>query len=204
MYMQDGFVYLDEVVPNVRWDAKYYGDDNFTGARVDGYEVNRVVGSRELSDALIKAARLAEEQGLGLLLWDAYRPKRAIRCFFEWVQRPEDGRTKLKYYPKLDKTQLIPLDYVSERSRHSRGGAVDLTLYRLDDGEELDMFGHFDLMDDSSHHGAQGVPKEAAKNRELLCSLMRSCGFFPYVGEWWHYNLKNEPYPDTYFDFPIR
>ena len=199
--MEKGFVWLDEVVPGLLWDAKYATQDNFTGAPVDGYFVNRVAGTLELAEALARAAALADARGLRLLVWDAYRPARAVARFLEWAKEPEDGRTKRRHYPSIDKSQIVPLGYVAARSGHSRGGAVDLTLAGAG-AEPLDMGGCFDLMDEISHHGAP-VPAQAARNREALRALMESCGFAAYESEWWHYALRREPYPDTYFDFPL-
>lgn len=199
--MQDGFVWLDEAVPGILWDAKYATSDNFTGAPVDGYRTRRVAGSCELARALARAAAAASAQGLKLLVWDGYRPQRAVDCFLRWSCAPEDGKTKRAHYPNIDKSQIVPLGYVAARSGHSRGGAVDLTLARAD-GSPLAMGGGFDLMDEISHHGA-AVSPEAAQNRLLLRALMEQNGFSAYENEWWHYALIDEPYPDTYFDFPI-
>lgn len=201
--MREGFVYLDEALPGVGWDAKYAGADNFTGARVDGYGAARVVGTRELADALARARELAAARGLDLFLWDAYRPQRAVDCFLRWAALPEDGRTRDKHYPALERSQIVPLGYVAARSGHSRGSAVDLTLVRLPERRQLDMGGGFDLMDESSGHGAQGLSPAAGERRLLLRGIMEACGFRAYEREWWHYALAKEPYPDTYFDFPI-
>jgi D-alanyl-D-alanine dipeptidase len=201
--MQAGFVFLDEVLSGVRWDAKYATWDNFTGTPVDGYEVNRVVGSDALAAALLEAKDRAAATGLGLLLWDAYRPQRAVDRFLEWSCQPEDGRTKQRFYPNIDRAAMFTSGYVAPKSGHSRGSAVDLTLYRLDTGELLPMGGDHDLMDERSHHGARGVSAIEAPNRRTLCDVMERSGFERYDHEWWHYALRYEPYPDTYFDFPI-
>ena len=201
--MEKGFVFLDEVIPDVRIDAKYYSDDNFTGANVDGYKANKVVGTVEMALALVKASILAQRQGLGLLLWDGYRPIRAVQRFMEWAIQPDDGKTKQAYYPNVSKMQMISLGYISKKSGHSRGSTIDLSLYYLSTGELLDMGGNFDFMDISSHHNAKGISHTAATNRSLLQSIMEKSGFIPYENEWWHYTLKDEPYPTTYFDFVI-
>lgn len=201
--LPEGFVYLDEAVPSSLSDAKYATSDNFTGRPVDGYSAARVVGTRELADALVKAAQKAREQGLRLLFWDAYRPQRAVRDFITWSNQPEDFKTKARHYPNIERTDLIPLGYVAEYSGHSRGSSIDLTLTDLN-GEPLDMGGCFDLMDEHSHHGAPGCTSAQTAHRETLKALMVECGFKPYQGEWWHYTLLNEPYPGTYFDFPIE
>jgi zinc D-Ala-D-Ala dipeptidase len=201
--MKPRFVFLDEVLSGVRWDAKYATWDNFTGTPVDGYEVNRVVGSHALAGALLAAQTQAAALGFGLLLWDAYRPQRAVNRFLEWSAQPEDGRTKARFYPNIDRAEMFTNGYVAPKSGHSRGSAVDLTLYRLDTGDLAAMGGGHDLMDERSHHGARGVTGIEAQNRRTLCSIMERSGFQRYDYEWWHYALKDEPYPDTYFDFPI-
>ncbi|MDR0396659.1 MAG: M15 family metallopeptidase [Oscillospiraceae bacterium] len=201
--MPEGFVYLDDALPGVYWDAKYASADNFTGRIVDGYHVNRVVGARELADALREALTLAARRGLSFLLFDGYRPRRAVECFLRWARSPEDGRTKARHYPNISKSDIVPLGYVAERSGHSRGGAIDLTLCAASGGKPLDMGGGFDLMDVSSHHGAPGLSADAAAHRALLRDIMESSGFAAYEKEWWHYSLNNEPFADTYFDFPI-
>ena len=202
--MQAGFVYLDEAVPHLKWDAKYATADNFTGRPVDGYRANRVVGTVQLAHALRDVASRAKDDGLGLFVWDAYRPQRAVKRFVDWVSEPDDMSTKAAHYPNVDRARMIELGYIAARSGHSRGSTVDLTLYRLDTGLLLEMGGDFDLMDARSCHGAKAIAHEAEQNRAYLKNLMGSCGFSAYENEWWHYRLENEPYPDTYFDFPIE
>jgi len=201
--MKDGFVFVDEFVSGVRWDAKYATWDNFTGKPVDGYLANRIVGTRALCAALESAQEKAVSCGFGLLLWDGYRPQRAVNCFLRWSEQPEDGRKKLRHYPNIFRAEMFEQGYVSAKSGHSRGSTVDLTLYHLATGELAPMGGDHDLMDSISHHGAKGITPVEARNRQFLCSIMETCGFSSYNCEWWHYTLKDEPYPDTYFDFPI-
>ena len=201
--MKDDFVFVDELVPRLRWDAKYATPDNFTGQRVDGYSANRIVGTTALCEALVKAGERAEDLGFGLHVWDGYRPQRAVDFFIRWSKQPEDGRTKPRHYPNINRAEMFEKGYVATRSGHSRGSTVDLTLYHLATGEVAAMGGDHDLMDTVSHHGAEGITAAAARNRQYLSSIMEACGFVPYDREWWHYTLRDEPYPDTYFDFPI-
>jgi D-alanyl-D-alanine dipeptidase len=201
--MNGDFVFVDEVVPEIRWDAKYATWDNFTGKPVDGYLANRIVGTRELCAALARAQEKAGSLGFGLLLWDGYRPQRAVDSFLRWSKLPEDGRTKRRHYPNIDRPQMFEEGYVAAKSGHSRGSTVDLTLYELATGELAPMGGGHDLMDPISHHGAKGVRQAEARNRRYLRAIMEDSGFSSYDCEWWHYTLKSEPYPDTYFDFPI-
>jgi D-alanyl-D-alanine dipeptidase len=190
-------------VPQVRWDAKYATWDNFTGKPVDGYLANRIVGTRALCAGLAQAAARAAELGFGLLLWDGYRPQRAVNCFMRWASQPEDGLTKARHYPGIDRQAMFDQGYVAARSGHSRGSTVDLTLYHLDGGELAEMGTGHDFMDPLSHHGAEAITPIATQNRKHLRSVMEDAGFDAYQCEWWHYTLRDEPHPETYFDFPI-
>ncbi|GAA3396631.1 D-Ala-D-Ala dipeptidase VanX [Cryptosporangium minutisporangium] len=201
--MNDDFVYVDDLVPGVRWDAKYATWDNFTGKPVEGYLANRIVGTRVLCAALERVQERAADLGFGLLLWDGYRPQRAVDSFLRWSKQPEDGRTKRRHYPNIDRAEMFEKGYVAAMSGHSRGSTVDLTLYDLSTGELAPMGGGHDLMDPISHHGASGITPVEARNRQHLRSVLEACGFSSYGCEWWHYTLRDEPYPDTYFDFPI-
>jgi len=201
--MNQDFVFVDELVTGIRWDAKYATWDNFTGKPVDGYLANRIVGTRAMCAALEDAQGQAASLGFGLVLWDGYRPQRAVDCFLRWSAQPEDGRTKLRHYPNIDRPEMFEKGYVAVKSGHSRGSTVDLTLYHLDTGELAAMGGDHDLMDAVSHHGATGLTPVEERNRRNLRSIMENCGFTSYEPEWWHYTLTHEPYPNTYFDFPI-
>jgi D-alanyl-D-alanine dipeptidase len=197
------FCFVDELVPGVRWDAKYATWDNFTGKPVDGYLANRIVGSRALCAALRRARDHAASLGFGLLLWDGYRPQRAVDSFLRWSREPEDGRMKRSHYPNIERTEMFERGYVARKSGHSRGSAVDLTLYDLANRALVPMGGDHDVMDSRSHHGTKGITPAESRNRQTLSSIMQASGFRPLDCEWWHYALNDEPYPDTYFDFPI-
>jgi D-alanyl-D-alanine dipeptidase len=201
--MNTDFAFVDEFVPGVRWDAKYATWDNFTGRPLDGYLANRIVGTTALCAALERARDEAADLGLGLLLWDGYRPQRAVDRFVDWSNQPEDGRTKPRHYPNIGRADMFGRGYVAAKSGHSRGSTVDLTLCHLDTGELVSMGGDHDLMDSISHHGATGISRDQTMNRQNLCYIMEMSGFRAYDCEWWHYTLKDEPFPDTYFDFPI-
>lgn len=203
MSVHPDFAFIDELVGGVRWDAKYATWDNFTGRPVDGYLVNRVVGSRALCAGLATARDRAGEQGLGLLLWDGYRPQRAVDDFVRWSRQPEDGSRKERHHPNLDRPQIVAQGYVATRSGHCRGSAVDLTLFDLASQQLVPMAGDHDLMDTSSHHDAAGIGSVEARNRRLLRSIMEASGFAAFEREWWHYSLVDEPHPDTSFDFPV-
>jgi zinc D-Ala-D-Ala dipeptidase len=202
--IRGGFAFVDERVLGIRWDAKYATWDNFTGKPVDGYLANRIVGSLALCAALERAREQAAAFGFGLLLWDGYRPQRAVDQFLRWSEQPEDGRKKLRHYPNIDRPEMFEKGYVAAKSGHSRGSTVDLTLYHRATGELAQMGGEHDLMDRISHHGAEGLTHLETTNRQYLRVIMEAVEFESYACEWWHYTLKHEPYPETYFDFPIR
>lgn len=158
--------------------------------------------TRPAAVALRRAYEAAASMGYGMLIYDTYRPQKAVSDFAAWSAQPEDGLTKAEFYPELQKTDLFPLGYIAARSGHSRGSVADLTLTR--DGIPVDMGTAFDFMSDLSHHNCSAVSAEAQANRRLLCGIMAWAGFEPYECEWWHYRLMDEPYPDTYFDFDIQ
>ena len=201
--IRDGFVFVDEFIPGIKWDAKYAGSDNFMGRPAEGYLVNRAVISLEAARALKEAQKMAEDIGLCLFVFDAYRPARAVKDFCTWAIDASDTLRKRVHYPNIDKSALIPEGYIAARSGHSRGSVVDLTLCDKE-GNRLDMGTIFDFMDPLSHHDCPNITCEQTRNRALLRKIMLSCGFEDYDCEWWHYRLKDEPYPDTYFDFVIE
>ena len=201
--MEKGFVFLDEAIHGIRWDAKYATWDNFTGKPVNGYEANRIVASIELAEALQQAKEHAALLGYGLLIWDAYRPQRAVDCFVRWSAQPENNLTKKKHYPHLVREEMLAMGYVATQSSHSRGSAVDLTIYHLDTGNMVPMGSDFDFMDERSHHSSTAVSAAESEHRRTLRSIMEHSGFAAYENEWLLYLLKEEPYPDCYFDFPI-
>lgn len=201
--LPDGFVYLKEEIPSIREDIRYAGNRNFIGRPADGYAAARAVCTRECALALKKAAQAFEKDGFTPLVYDAYRPQRAVDHFVRWSLDLEDVAAKTEFYPTLDKTELFERGYIARRSGHSRGSTVDLTL--LDSsGAPLDMGGEFDWFSPVSGHAYADLTPAQKRNREYLKETMISAGFAPYSEEWWHYRLKDEPYPDTYFDFPIE
>lgn len=184
----------------VEVELRYATDQNLTGKPLPGYFKNKLMGSPEMLYALNLAAEDARALGYGLLVFDAYRPQKAVDFLAEWAGTAENS-TQLLYYPNVEKSKLFALGYIAEKSSHTRGSAVDLTLTK--NGAPLDMGTDFDYMDILSHHGAEGITQEQRKNRETLKTLMERHGFTAYENEWWHYRLIDEPYPDTYFDDDI-
>ena len=200
--MQPGFVDLGTYIPGVAVEARYATAHNLTGHPLAGYCAEKAFCTVEAANALVKAAEVFRQMGYGVLIYDAYRPQKAVDDFVTWSQEPENFATKAEFYPALEKTDLFPMGYIARQSGHTRGSTIDLTLTK--NGVPIDMGTCFDLMDDLSHHGAAGVTEAQEQNRALLRSVMCWAGFAPYENEWWHYRLMTEPYPDTYFDFDIE
>lgn len=199
--MEQGFVDLAQAVPGVTTDIRYATAHNLTGHPLAGYLAGKAIATREAASALNLAFDLAKQLGYGMLIYDAYRPQKAVDDFIRWSEKPEDNLTRAEFYPAQDKTRLFDLGYIARRSGHSRGSTIDLTLTK--DGVPVDMGGGFDLMDQRSHHNAPGLTAEQQRNRRVLCAMMAYAGFAPYECEWWHYRLMKEPYPDKYFNFDI-
>ncbi len=202
--LPQGFVYVTDVIPTAILDIRYFGDNNFLGTRVDGYEAPTAILTEEAAAALKTAADLLEEQGYYIKVFDAYRPQRAVAHFVRWSKDPADAKMKEQFYPDLDKSVLFELGYIAERSGHSRGSTVDLTIVYMDTLEEVDMGSGFDFLGEISHHDTDLITEEQAANRSILREAMVRAGFLVYPKEWWRYTLADEPYPDTYFDFVVK
>ena len=198
-----GFVSIGEAIPDILLDIRYYSSFNFIGERIDGYEEPIALLTREAAQALKEAGSEAIQQGFRLKVFDAYRPQTAVDHFVRWAKNPEDIRMKEFFYPDLEKKDIIPLGYIAEHSGHSRGSTVDLTLFDMVTQQDLDMGGTFDFFGELSHPDYSGVSEVQHANRMLLQKLMVKHGFRPLETEWWHFTLENEPWPDTYFTFPV-
>lgn len=199
-----GFVYLDEIVPDAEYDIRYYTGDNFVGERIDGYNAPLAIMTLRAARALKKANDDLETQGYRLKIIDAYRPQKAVDHFIAWSKEPKDTSMKERFYPDVDKKNLFKLGYLASKSGHSRGSTVDLTMVYKKTGEEVDMGSRVDFLGAISAHGSTLLTKEQRKHRYILKTAMVNQGFKPYSKEWWHYTLKNEPYPSTYFDFDVE
>lgn len=196
------FVDAADLIPGLVVDMRYFGTRNFVGTRVDGYEAPVCLLTQQAATALAAVQRDLKPRGLGLKVFDCYRPARGVRHFVRWA-READNSTKAEFYPHVAKTNLFREGYISSRSGHSRGSTVDLTLVKLTGNEELDMGTPFDFL--SPQAGMNGkVSAEARANRKILADAMRARGFIPYEKEWWHFTLRHEPFPNSYFDFPVR
>ena len=197
------FVLLSDAVPDVILEIRYYSTYNFVGDRIDGYEQPVALLTREAAAALREVSDDLLARGYRLKIFDAYRPQKAVSHFMRWALDYEDTRMKAYFYPELEKDQLFPLGYISDHSGHSRGSTVDLTLFDMNTEKEVDMGGTFDYFGELSHPDYKGITDEQYANRMILREAMLAHRFQPLPEEWWHFTLKNEPYPDTYFTFPV-
>lgn len=204
----EGFVYVKNIIPDLIEDLRYFTDNNFMGEKADGYEANYAILSKEAATALSKAADELREKGYVVKIYDAYRPQKAVDHFVRW-SKTSDQRNKNDYYPDLAKTSLFPT-YIARKSGHSKGSTVDMTICYKDTKEEVDMGSHFDYFGPPSHPSFIGkypggeVTQQHKQNRMMLREVMVRHGFKPYDNEWWHFTLRNEPYPTTYFIFPVK
>lgn len=198
-----GFVLLSDHIPGIIQEIRYFTTYNFVGERVDGYEEPIALLTIEAARCLKEVSNTANVMGYRLKIFDAYRPVRAVKHFVMWGLEDLDQKMKPFFYPDLDKRELFNRGYIATQSTHSRGSTVDLTLLNMETGKELDMGSPFDFFGPVSHPDYMNITKEQFDNRMLLRNLMLESGFEPIDCEWWHFTLKNEPYPETYFDFPV-
>ncbi len=198
-----GFVLLADYVPGIIQEIRYYSTYNFIGDRIDGYEDPCAILTKQAARALKTVSNEMNTQGYRLKVFDAYRPQTAVNNFMLWGIEDLDLRMKPFFYPDLDKPQLFEQGYIAKQSSHSRGSTVDLTLFDMKTGKEVDMGSPFDFFSEVSHPGYQGITKEQYGNRMFLRHAMLRNGFLPMDCEWWHFTLADEPYPDTYFRFPV-
>ena len=198
------FVVVTEVIPDAILEIRYYSTYNFVGERIDGYEAPIALMTQQAADSLKVVSDELKAQGYRLKIWDAYRPQSAVNHFIRWAENVQDTAMKKIFYPMVDKSLLFEQGYIYARSSHSRGSTVDLTLIDAATGKELDMGSPFDWFGIESHPDYPCKLYRQSENRLILRNAMLRHGFEPLDSEWWHFTLRNEPYPDTYFDFPIR
>ena len=196
------FVLLSDYVPGIVQEIRYYSTYNFVGDRIDGYEEPIALLTKDAARALKAVSNQANVMGYRLKVFDAYRPARAVRHFVLWGIEDLDQRMKPFFYPELEKQALFQLGYIASKSSHSRGSTIDLTLLDMSTGKELDMGSPFDYFSERSHPDSREVTPEQYENRMRLQKLMTDNGFLPIDCEWWHFTLADEPFPDTYFEFP--
>ena len=198
-----GFVVLADYVPHIVQEIRYYSTYNFIGERIDGYEEPCALLTKEAARALKAVSNEMIVRGYRLKVFDAYRPACAVKHFVLWGIEDQDIRMKPYFYPDLQKQELFEQGYIAKKSSHSRGSTVDLTLLDMSTGRELDMGSPFDLFSVVSHPDYKGITEQQYENRMMLQRAMVRNGFEPIDREWWHFTLKDEPYPDTYFEFPV-
>ena len=198
------FVLLSEAVPDAILEIRYYSTYNFIGNRIDGYEEPLAILTKEAAAALKEVSDELVGMGYRLKIFDAYRPQMAVTNFMNWALDPDDARMKDYFYPELEKSELFPQGYIAEHSGHSRGSTVDLTLFDMTTEREVDMGGTFDYFGQLSHPDYMDITEEQYAMRMLLREVMLKHGFKPLEEEWWHFTLENEPFPETYFTFPIN
>ncbi len=220
------FIYLKDIDPTIIENLRYFSNENFIGRKIDGYKANRVILTYKAAIALVKVQQELLKEGYSLVIYDAYRPQRAVNVFMKWSKDSDDQIAKEKYYPDINKADVFKLGYVAEKSGHSRGSTIDLSIIKigdslkpitlqkrqlkngsiipfLDDGT-VDMCSSFDLFGEASHHDNNLIETECLDRRNHLRGIMKKNGFNDYQEEWWHYTLKDEPFPDTYFDFVVE
>lgn len=196
------FAEISSVIDDAAFDIRYYSTNNFTGNKIQGYKAPKAYLTKEALNALAKAAEDLRSQGYRILVWDSYRPQKAVDNFVMWINDHNDAGDK-SFYPDLQKADLLSGNYVAAKSGHTRGSTIDLTIITKD-GSSVDMGGTFDLFSEVSHPDYQDLTDEQKNNRKILHDAMVKAGFSGIDSEWWHFTLKDEPYKDTYFDFDIE
>lgn len=197
------FVFIKDKIPNIELDMRYFGEDNFIGKPVDGYLTYNAILTKKATKALKKVQKELNSFGMGLKIFDAYRPQKAVDHFVRWGLDLEDRVMKNKYYPTVDKKNLFKEGYIAKKSSHSRGSTVDLTIIDLSSKEELDMGSYFDFFSKQSWVRYSKITPQQRANRMLLNGVMLRYGFKSYAQEWWHFTLRDEPFKNRYFDFNI-
>lgn len=204
--LSDGFVELKSFIPTIELDIRYYTSNNFVGERIEGYESPKALLTIQAAEALKNVQSELAAFRLGLKVYDAYRPQRAVDHFVRWAKDLKNIKMKQKYYPEVNKANLFIEGYIANKSGHSRGSTVDVTIVSLSDSDpvELDMGTNWDFFSPNSWSQSSIVTPQQRANRLLLSNVMSKHGFKPLKEEWWHFTLENEPYSDRYFDFPIQ
>jgi D-alanyl-D-alanine dipeptidase len=202
--LPNGFTYLLEIDPTIKKELRYYTSKNFVGTPIDGYMKNKIIISIPAAKALKKIQTKLLDSGLSLKIFDAYRPQQAVDHFVRWAKIMNDTLKKQLYYPDIKKSELFKLGFIALKSGHTRGSTVDLSIVDIKTNKELDMGSSYDFFGEKSHPFYKKITKTQMKNRMLLRTIMIKNGFIPYDNEWWHFTLKDEPYPITYFNFTIE
>jgi D-alanyl-D-alanine dipeptidase len=199
-----GFVYVEAIIPDLDVELRYCTSNNFVGKPIDGYNANTLILTQQTANALKKVHEALKEQNLCLKVYDGYRPQRAVNYFMVWARDLNDTINKHKFYPDVEKQHLFKEEYIASRSGHSRGSTVDLTIVDGNTGIPIDMGSIYDFFGRESWVDYENISEEQKHNRQLLQDIMLRFGFRNYLKEWWHFTLKDEPFPNTYFDFVVE
>ncbi len=199
-----GFVYVKDIIPDIKIELRYYSTNNFIGKPIKGYKANELILSRNAAHALKRVLEEIETKGYCLKVYDAYRPQRAVNHFIRWAKDLNDTINKQVYYPGVKKKDLFKEGYIASLSGHSRGSTLDLTIIDKETNKEIDMGSSYDFFGTNSWVNYEDITKKQIANRQLLQTVMIKHGFINYPKEWWHFTLKEEPFPDTYFDFVVE
>lgn len=199
-----GFVYVNDIIPDLDVELRYNTENNFVGKRVDGYHSNKLILTKRTALALKEVQEELQNKNFCLKIYDGYRPQQAVNHFMRWARDFNDTIKKQVFYPKVKKRNLFKAGYIATRSGHSRGSTVDLTIVNGNTGEPIDMGSAFDFFGEVSWVNYQNITEQQKLNRQLLKNVMSKCGFRNYSKEWWHFTLRHEPFPNTYFDFSIK
>ena len=202
--LHEGFVYAQDEIPDLEVELRYFTDHNFVGMPIEGYNSNRLILTKEAAEALKKVQEDLRNQNLCLKVYDGYRPQLAVDHFVRWAKDLGDTINKREFYPEVEKQFLFSEGYIASKSGHSRGSTVDLTIIDADTGELLDMGGFFDFFGEESWTDNPDITEVQKQNRGILQSAMEKHNFRNYPKEWWHYTLRWEPFPDTYFEFLVE
>ena len=200
----EAFVKVTDVIPDLNVDLRYYGTNNFVGDTIDGYHSNILYLTKATARQLKLVQDELQKQNLCLKVYDGYRPQRAVNHFVRWAKQINDTLNKSIFYPNVNKRQLFKLGYIASKSGHSRGSTLDLTIINGETGIPLAMGSPYDFFGQQSWVEYSSISDAQKSNRMLLQSVMLKHGFRNYSKEWWHFTLRGEPFPDTYFDFPIK
>jgi D-alanyl-D-alanine dipeptidase len=202
--LPEGFIYVKDIIPDLDVELRYNGSNNFVGKPIEGYQSNKLILTTETAKALKLIHGALQQQNLYLKVYDGYRPQQAVNHFVKWARKLNDTVKKQIFYPEIQKRYLFKEGYIASKSGHSRGSTLDLTIINGNTGEPLDMGSPYDFFGEKSWVNYENITEKQKANRQLLQAVMLKYGFRNYPKEWWHFTLRDEPFPNTYFDFPIK
>ncbi|MCF8272483.1 MAG: M15 family metallopeptidase [Flavobacteriaceae bacterium] len=202
--LPEGFVYAEHVIPDLNVELRYYTSYNFVGSPINGYQTNSLILTKEAANALKQVQVELLKQNLCLKIYDGYRPQRAVNHFIIWARNLNDTINKHIFYPNVNKSDLFNEGYIATHSGHSRGSTLDVTIIDGNTGIPLDMGSPYDFFGEESWVDYQDISEKQKANRQILQDVMLKYGFRNYPKEWWHFTLRQEPFPETYFDFVIE